>query len=330
VVIGVFDGLHLGHAYLLDHLVREAAERDARPTVITFDHHPDEVLMGKAPPLLLDPAERLERLDAAGVAVTVVQAFDEALRQTPYDTFVERIRAQAQLTGFLMTPDAAFGFERRGTPEALAGLGERDVFDVVVVPTFSLDGKDVRSSTIRDAIVSGDLATAARLLGRPVTLTGFANGATNGMTRLDFALPVALPPDGDHEATVDGRPLGLRIVDGEAYLVGDISNGRVTVVLERSERASTAQDLRRRIGIFSARSSGFVEPIAFLPGGFTGLVMSFATRLTAFVPGGGLVHSPLRLRWRSGAREQSGDLRQDRHQAPGSHSGSATPRSWFS
>ncbi len=73
VVIGVFDGLHLGHAYLLEHLVSEAAARDARPTVITFDHHPDEVLMGKAPPLLLDPGERLERLEAAGVEVTVVQ-----------------------------------------------------------------------------------------------------------------------------------------------------------------------------------------------------------------------------------------------------------------
>ena len=61
VVVGVFDGLHLGHAYLLRHLVAEAARRGADPTVITFDHHPDEVLVGNAPPLLLDPAERLER-----------------------------------------------------------------------------------------------------------------------------------------------------------------------------------------------------------------------------------------------------------------------------
>ena len=53
--------------------------------------------MGAAPPLLLDPAERLERLAAAGVAVTVVQHFDEALRRTPYDVFVERIRARATL-----------------------------------------------------------------------------------------------------------------------------------------------------------------------------------------------------------------------------------------
>ena len=67
--------------------------------MITFDHHPDEVLMGTAPPLLLDPGERLERLAAAGVAVTVVQHFDEALRRTPYDAFVERSAPRADSAG---------------------------------------------------------------------------------------------------------------------------------------------------------------------------------------------------------------------------------------
>ncbi len=161
VVVGVFDGLHLGHAYLLRHLVSEARARDATPTVITFDHHPDEVLTGQAPPLLLDARERLERLEAAGVAITVVQHFDAALRGTSYDAFVERICARVALRGFLMTPDAAFGFERRGTAEALAGLGARDGFEVVVIPTFRLGGQDVRSSTIRTAIGSGDLSQAA-------------------------------------------------------------------------------------------------------------------------------------------------------------------------
>jgi riboflavin kinase/FMN adenylyltransferase len=164
VVVGVFDGLHLGHRYLLDHLVVEADRRQAKPVVVTFDHHPDEVLTGSAPPLLLDPEERLERLATAGVEVTVVQHFDAALRQTPYDVFVERIRARLALTGFLMTPDAAFGFERRGTPETLAALGARDGFDVVVVPPFDLDGRPVRSTEIRTAIAGGHLRLASALL----------------------------------------------------------------------------------------------------------------------------------------------------------------------
>ena len=232
VVVGVFDGMHLGHAYLLAHLVSESAARDARPTVITFDHHPDEVLMGTAPALLLDPEERLERLAAAGVAVTVVQHFDDALRRTPYDAFIERIRVRVGLTGFLMTPDAAFGFERRGTPAAVADLGRRDDFDVVVLPPFTVDGRDVRSSAIRAAIVAGDLVGAARLLGRPVTIAGSIDGTIDGRARLEFALPVALPPDGDYAAHVDGEPSTLRIEEGEASLLGENSNRRVTVSLD--------------------------------------------------------------------------------------------------
>jgi len=151
-VVGVFDGLHQGHVYLLDHLVREALARDARPCVITFDHHPDAVLTGTAPPLLLHPDERLERLAAAGVDVTVIQHFDEAVRRTTYDDFIATIRRGTDLAGLLMTPDAAFGFERRGTPDALAALGRERGFDVVVVPPFSLHGRPVRSSDIRAAI----------------------------------------------------------------------------------------------------------------------------------------------------------------------------------
>ena len=123
VVVGVFDGLHLGHAYLLEQLAIAAEANRARPAVITFDHHPDEILTGHAPPLLCDPDERLERLEAAGVAVTVVQTFDVALRETPFDAFVRRIADRVELAGFLMTPDSAFGFERGGTPATVAALG---------------------------------------------------------------------------------------------------------------------------------------------------------------------------------------------------------------
>ena len=216
VVIGVFDGLHRGHAYLLDHLTREAARRDARPAVITFDHHPDEVIRGSAPPLLLHPAERLDLLAAASVAVTVVQHFDEAVRRTPYDGFVGAISSRVDLAGFLMTPDAAFGFERRGTPEALAELGRRDGFDVVVVPPFTLDGRPVRSSDIRSAIGAGDLATASELLGREISVTGAAR-SDDGGTALEFDMPMALPPVGAYRASTNGRTVELEIgEDGTA------------------------------------------------------------------------------------------------------------------
>src|SRR5664279_3633402 len=75
-VIGAFDGLHRGHTYLLARLRTAAARYRARPAVLTFDHHPDEILVGAAPPVLCDPAERLVRFGRAGVDVVVVQHFD--------------------------------------------------------------------------------------------------------------------------------------------------------------------------------------------------------------------------------------------------------------
>jgi riboflavin kinase/FMN adenylyltransferase len=214
VVVGVFDGLHLGHLYLLGRLRDEAARRGARPTVITFDHHPDEILTGAAPPLLCDPLERLDRLAAAGVEVTVVQHFDVALRMTEFDSFIRHIAAGSSLAGFLMTPDSAFGHERRGTPEAVAELGTTMGYDVAVSPSLDLDGRPVRSGEIRSDIAAGDLAGAARLLGRPYAVAGEVEMAGPGSVRLAFPMPVALPPPGRYAVRLGDRgPAALEQTD---------------------------------------------------------------------------------------------------------------------
>jgi FAD synthase len=211
IVVGVFDGLHRGHLYLLRALRRAARRAGARPAVITFDHHPDEILTGHAPPLLCDPEERLQRLARAGVAVTVVQHFDAALRATPYDVFLRSIAERVELAGILMTPDAAFGHDRGGTPATVAELGRSLGYATEIVPPLELDGHPVRSAEIRAAISSGDFARARRLLGRAVTVTGRSR-THDGATTLLFDLPVALPPAGDRPAVVEipGRPSALR------------------------------------------------------------------------------------------------------------------------
>ncbi len=233
LVVGAFDGLHRGHLYLLRELRRAARRLGARPAVLTFDHHPDEIIAGAAPPLLCDLDERLVRLDRAGVGVTVVEHFDDALRRTPYDVFAARIRDRTGLAGFLMTPDAAFGHERRGTPERLARLGGEVGFEVVVVPPFDLDGRTVRSSEIRAAIGAGDLASARTLLGRRMAVTGTAvdRSADGRLATLAFPLPVALPPAGTYAGTVaaawgpgirpgSDRRAEVRIADGGRVEVG--------------------------------------------------------------------------------------------------------------
>jgi riboflavin kinase/FMN adenylyltransferase len=227
-VVGAFDGLHRGHGYLLAQLRAAAARHHARPGVITFDHHPDEILVGAAPPVLCDPAERLVRFGRAGVDVVVVQHFDAAVRMTTYQEFVAAISRRVELAGFLMTPDAAFGHERHGTPSALADLGGSSGFAVDVVAPLELDGRPVRSTEIRAEIATGDLQGARRLLGRSVAVAGrIASG------RVDFDLPVALPPPGGYRVEVEpawapglvriGRPvqgIGTVGTDGSLSLDG--------------------------------------------------------------------------------------------------------------
>jgi riboflavin kinase/FMN adenylyltransferase len=221
--------------------VRQADAWRARPAVVTFDAHPDAVLRGNAPPLLLDPDERRARLAAAGVEVVVVEHFDDRLRTTPYDAFVASITERVDLAGFVMTPESAFGHERRGTPATVAELGatSQPPFDVSVVPPFTLDGRPVSSSAIRAAIAGGDLETASRLLGRAHAVVGTTEGDRR---TLDFAMPVALPPTGRYEVRVSGPwRQGSRGARSHAEVREDGS-----VVLERARRGAVRVEFRAR------------------------------------------------------------------------------------
>jgi len=261
LAVGVFDGLHRGHLYLLRELRRAAQRAGARPAVVTFDAHPEELIEGIAPPLLCDPDERLVRLEAAGVEVAVVQHFDHALRITPYDSFVAAIRERVDVAGFVMTPDAAFGFERGGTPETLAALGEKEGFAVTVVPSFLSNGEQVRSSEIRRRVVDGDLAGARSLLGRSLGVTGRVEprredvtdpGEAPGVT-VAFELPVSLPPDGRYDALVGPSwKLGRRPEPASAPALATVADGHVTLDLP----AETPLTGDARVVLLEVRSDG--------------------------------------------------------------------------
>jgi len=127
-----------------------------------------------------------------------------------FDAWVGRIAERVDLAGFLMTPESAFGYERRGTPETVAELGRTLGYEVVVVPQYTLDGAPIRSSDIRAAIAAGDLGRAEQLLGRRVSVVGTVARALREATELAFELPVALPPPGSYEAFVRTSGGGVR------------------------------------------------------------------------------------------------------------------------
>lgn len=169
VSIGVFDGVHLGHQEILSRNVARARAIGARPTVVTFRGHPKQLLLGRAPRTLTSLEHRLELFRRAGIEHTVALVFDEELRSIPARTFVDEFLVGALDTRrFVLGFDSKFGRDREGTPEFIAALG----LDVEVVPQVLVAGRAVSSTAIREAVELGDLAGAARMLGRPVAVHG--------------------------------------------------------------------------------------------------------------------------------------------------------------
>ena len=187
VTLGTFDGVHVGHRAVLRRLVQRAHEEPAVPSVaITFDPHPVQVLFpDRAPELITSLDQRLDLLDEAGVDAVLVMEFTHELARWSAQRFVEevlvgRLHARSVVVG----ADTRFGHRNSGDVQTLRDLGEQHGFDVDVVapltphdagakaPGGASDEARWSSSGIRAALADGDVAGAARGLGRPHRLTG--------------------------------------------------------------------------------------------------------------------------------------------------------------
>jgi riboflavin kinase/FMN adenylyltransferase len=211
IALGVFDGVHRGHRYLLAATREAAAARDGRPVALVFDPPPIEVVRpGRRLDRLGPLEENLERIAAAGVHPVAVR-FDAALRDLPADVFLDRLGPGLRPVAVVMTPDSAFGKDRAGTPERLAEVGAQRDFEVVLVEPEADDGV-ISSSRIRAALTSGDVGEAIRLLGRPPALTGsVVRGDGRGRelgyptANLAFAYRPALPALGIYAGWAIGQ-----------------------------------------------------------------------------------------------------------------------------
>jgi riboflavin kinase/FMN adenylyltransferase len=211
--IGIFDGLHRGHRRVLRRLVAEARRRGALATAVTFAPHPEAILRGAPPPRLSDPEQLVEEMERLDVDELVVQPFDQAFSRLEPEAFLRLLGAGAGLRAFVMTPSTTFGHERRGDRTAVATIGKRLRFGLVLVEPLSSGGRPVSSSRIRRSIGAGRLAEARRLLGHSPSVTGrVVLGAGRGRdlgfptANLAFDVPVALPPDGIYAVRVAWRP----------------------------------------------------------------------------------------------------------------------------
>ncbi len=226
--IGFFDGVHRGHQGLIDSTRKVAAALGSRTAVVTFDRHPATVVRPESAPLLLtDLDQRLERLNDAGVDLTLVLTFDEARAQESAEDFVTEVLlgcldARAVVVG----ADFHFGHRRRGNVALLATMGAEHGFEVHGVDLADTSAADaaappgpISSTAIRRALATGDVVSAGAMLGRPhevrgVVERGDARGASElGYPTANLAVPAGIQfpsagiyagwyirPDGQHHA----------------------------------------------------------------------------------------------------------------------------------
>lgn len=208
ITIGAYDGLHLGHREVIGHVRDLAARSNARSAVVTFDRHPASVVRPESAPLLLtDQEQRLELLASTGVDATVVVPFDQRQAGESAASFVERVLVDALATrSIVVGEDFHFGRGREGNVALLRELGGTHGFDVVPLELLGRgDGVDepVSSTAIRRALAGGDVAAAARMLGRPFeargsVVAGDQRGRLLGFPTANVEVPnrICLPADG--------------------------------------------------------------------------------------------------------------------------------------
>lgn len=201
VTVGFFDGVHLGHRAVITEARRLATALGAATAAVTFDRHPATVVRPESAPLLLtDLDQRLERLGEAGVEVALVVPFDEVRAKEPAEDFVVEIlvgclAARAVVVG----ADFHFGHRRRGDVALLRAMGADHGFEVHGVDLASAGAggtvPPISSTAIRRALAAGDVAGAARMLGRPHEVRGVVERGDQRGGRLGYPTAnVAVPP----------------------------------------------------------------------------------------------------------------------------------------
>jgi riboflavin kinase/FMN adenylyltransferase len=215
IAIGNFDGVHLGHAALLAEARARAARRGAQSAVLTFTPHPARLFAPeRAPSLIMSLDRRLELCAAAGIDIAVVEPFTPAFAAIAAPAFVSDVlardlRARDVVVGY----DFSFGRGRAGDVRLLGQLAPAAGIDVAVIPAVSVDGVTCSSGRIRELVAAGDVAAAAKLLGRSFELEGpVRRGAGRGR---EFGFPTAnVVPEGELRPKLGIYAARARILDG--------------------------------------------------------------------------------------------------------------------
>ena len=217
IALGFFDGVHLGHAALLRRVAEAARETGAVPAAVTFDKHPEDVILGKAHvPLITSPADRSELMRRLyGIRDVVVARFDTRMMRMDWRDFVtEFLVRECGAVHLVAGHDFHFGYKGEGNPRRLmeqcAALG----LGCDIIPKVEREGITVSSTYIRSLLAQGEAERAAQFLGHPYGFSGRVShgkrlGSSLGFPTVNLSFPagVMTPAFGVYAARAcfDGR-----------------------------------------------------------------------------------------------------------------------------
>lgn len=186
-VIGMFDGVHTGHRYLLGELKKLAASKGLSPLAITFSNHPLELIAPeKAPQLLTTTTEKLRLINEENVNGIAIP-FDHKLRCTSAKDFLHLLHDRYGVEALLMGYNNRFGHNAPKGFDEYRNMGEQCNIDIIPAKEYTpKEGTRVSSTEVRRLLKEGNVEDAARLLGRPYALSGTVESGKQLGRRLGF------------------------------------------------------------------------------------------------------------------------------------------------
>lgn len=215
--VGMYDGVHRGHRFLIDYLRLEARSRGLIPSVVTFSRHPLSLVRPLGtPPLLSSLEERVVSLGEAGADDVVLLSFNDSLRHMTAAEFLGMLRSRFGIEALVLGFNNRFGHDLVTGIEAYKEIGRKAGVEVIAAPEYRGEGSPVSSSAIRHALAEGKTAEASVMLGKPFALRGTVSkghqiGRTLGFPTANIVpveQEILIPKAGAYAATVltpDGR-----------------------------------------------------------------------------------------------------------------------------
>lgn len=218
MALGFFDGIHVGHAALINMIKQRADETGAEPAVLTFDVHPDNLVFNKTVPLINSAEDRKHILKRCfGIDEVVVIHFNQRVMRMDWQAFLNEIIDEMNLRWIVVGHDFRFGYKGLGTAAKLKEYCEGRGVGCDIIPAVCRYGVIVSSTLIRRLIESGEMEKANEYLGHPHTLTdvvrsGYHLGTQMGTPTINMGFPqgIIIPRHGVYAAKA--------YIDGQEYM----------------------------------------------------------------------------------------------------------------